>query len=290
MNDILLRPLTAADVPAAQLLGFDTFADLDRRTGEPAQELTADLVERGESRVAHLVATDPDGSWAAELDGRLVGVALSMRRDQVWFLSLLVVAPGEQGKGLGRRLLEQAMTTADLERGAYLTASTDPLALRRYQRAGFALLPAFSAKGVVDRARLPAVQGVRTGSLQDADLADAVATAQRGAPMTPEWVYAHAHGVRSFVTDGPAGRGFALLRRSSVIAVAASTDDAARRLLWTALAEADGDAEVEWLTGQQQWALDVVLDARLGLRPAGPVCRQGALGPMTPYLPSGAFG
>ncbi len=290
MADPELRPLVAADVVAAQLLTEKTFADLDRRTGEPVQEPDEEQTQRGRNRLAHLIATDPDGCWAAERDGELVGVALSMRRALIWFLSLLVVTPSEQGLGIGRQLLERSMTTADLERGAYLAASTDPLALRRYQRAGFMLLPSLSAKGAVDRSRLPAVHGVRRGGLEDADLADAVATTQRGAPMTPEWAYAHANGVTSFVTDGPAGRGFALTRRNVVVSVAATTEDAARRLLWTGLAELDGPAEVEWLTGQQQWAIDVCVDARLALRPGGVVCRQGGLGPMSPYLPSGAFG
>lgn len=290
MADIELRPLVAADVTAAQLLAQETFADLDRRTGEPAQEPDDEQAERGRNRIAHLIATDPDGTWAAVRGGELVGVALSMRRAQIWFLSLLVVTPSEQGLGIGRQLLERSMTTADLERGAYLMASTDPLALRRYQRAGFTLLPSLSAKGTVDRSRLPAVHGVRRGTLEDAELADAVATAQRGAPMTPEWEYSHANGVASFVTDGPAGRGFALTRRNVLVSVAATTEDAARRLLWTALAELEEPAEVEWLTGEQQWAIDVCVEARLALRPGGVVCRQGALGPMSPYLPSGAFG
>ena len=290
MVDIELRPLVAADVTAAQSLAEQTFADLEQRTGEPVQEPNDEQIQRGRNRIAHLIATDPDGSWAAERGGELVGVALSMRRAQIWFLSLLVVTPTEQGLGIGRQLLERSMTTADLERGAYLAASTDPLALRRYQRAGFMLLPSLSAKGAVDRSRLPAGHGVRRGRLEDADLADAVAMAQRGAPMTPEWEYAHANEVSSFVTDGPAGRGFALARGNDVVSVAATTEDAARRLLWTALAELEEPAEVEWLTGEQQWAIDVVVDARLALRPGGVVCRQGALGPMWPYLPSGAFG
>ena len=290
MADIALRPLVVADVVAAQLLTEKTFADLDRRTGEPVQEPDDEQTGRGRNRIAHLIATDPDGSWAAERGGELVGVALSMRRAQIWFLSLLVVTPSEQGLGIGRQLLERSMTTADLQRGAYLMASTDPLALRRYQRAGFTLLPSLSAKGAVDRSRLPAVRGVRRGTLEDADLADTVATALRGAAMRPEWEYAHANGVTSFVTDGPAGGGFGLVRSNYVVSVAATTEDAARRLLWTALAELDGLAEVEWLTGEQQWAIDVVVEARLALRPGGVVCRQGALGPLSPYLPSGAFG
>lgn len=47
--------------------------------------------------------------------------------------------------------------------------------------------------------------------------------------------------------------------------------------------------QVNFLTGAQQWALPVLLDAGLALRPDGPVCHRGATGPLTPYIPSGAF-
>jgi hypothetical protein len=48
-------------------------------------------------------------------------------------------------------------------------------------------------------------------------------------------------------------------------------------------------AEVEWLTGAQQWAIDVAVAARLELSPSGAVCLRGDVGSFRPYLPDGAY-
>jgi hypothetical protein len=46
---------------------------------------------------------------------------------------------------------------------------------------------------------------------------------------------------------------------------------------------------VDFLTAGQDWALPVCLDARLSLSPDGPMFAGGALGPLAPYVPSGAY-
>ena len=49
------------------------------------------------------------------------------------------------------------------------------------------------------------------------------------------------------------------------------------------------DAEVEWLTGAQQWAIDVAVAARLELRVGRRVFLRGEVGTFRPYLPGGAY-
>ena len=72
--------------------------------------------------------------------------------------------------------------------------------------------------------------------------------------------------------------------------LAATAPETAADLLWSCLAESGGsDAEVQWITNAQNWALPVALGAGLSLSPAGPICVRGELGPLTPYLPSGPF-
>ena len=73
--------------------------------------------------------------------------------------------------------------------------------------------------------------------------------------------------------------------------LAAFDDAAAAALLRTVLARVpDGtDAEVEWLTGAQQWAIDVAVAARLELRTGGAVFLRGEVGTFRPYLPGGAY-
>jgi hypothetical protein len=136
-----------------------------------------------------------------------------------------------------------------------LASSTYPAAMRRYTLAGFELLPMLMTPGTVRRESLPA--GLR---------------------------------VRLLVAERGTGRGYALLWEGSPAIVAATGPEVTTDLLWPCLAEGNGKAvEVRWITGAQNWAVPVVLDAGLSLSPAGPICVRGKLGSLTPYLPSGPF-
>ena len=286
-----VRPLRPEDAAAAHECSYATFAELDRRSGVPVPERTPEAVRRGVLRVAHLQRTDPDGAWVAELDGRVVGVALAARREDLWFLSLLTVEPALQGAGTGRRLLDAALRTAHDARAGLILSSEDPRALRGYARAGFALHPGYSVLGPVDRSLLPAVPGVRPGDYaDDRDLVEDVVRSRRGAGLGPDLDAIRDAEVRLLVIDGPQGSGFALAAGSGVRGVAATTPAAAQSLLWAALAEVGEEATVEFLTADQQWAIEVVVAAGLPLRPGSSVCTRGRLGPLAPYLPSGAFG
>lgn len=285
-----VRPLSADDVPAATASYIDTFAALDASVGEPVHERTAELTARGEKRVAHLLRTDPDGAWGAFDGERLVGVTLASRRGPLWFLSLLTVEPELQGRGIGRQLLHRALATAQDAPAALICSSEDPRALRRYGTAGFALLPAFRARGTVDRARLPVVDDVREGSWEhDRDLVDDLARQVRGAPIGPDVDAYEAAGARLLLLDGPVGRGYAVPFGHSVRPLAATTPGAARALLLSGLAELEGEVTVEFVSAEQQWAVQVLLDLRLPFKPADSLCVRG-FAPTGPYLPSGALG
>jgi hypothetical protein len=54
-------------------------------------------------------------------------------------------------------------------------------------------------------------------------------------------------------------------------------------------APAGSTAIVMFLSGAQQWALRVALDARLPLSPDGPLCVRGTPGPLAPWIPSGMY-
>ena len=62
-------------------------------------------------------------------------------------------------------------------------------------------------------------------------------------------------------------------------------------MLWAVLATAGPGAtiNVDFVTAGQDWALPVCLDARLSLSPDGPMFAGGTLGPLAPYIPSGAY-
>jgi len=278
-----IRPLLPEDVPAAHDVTFAALSDLQVRMGKPPMEMTDGLRQRGPARIAHLQRTDPAGAWAAEEDGEVVGLSLALVREGMWFLSLLMIRPGLQGKGIGRQLLDAALSTATDR--SWIMSTVDPAAVRRYQRAGFALHPCYEASGVPDRSRIPAVRGIRDYD-DDRDTLDAVCRAVRGAAMGPEVDYWQGSGSRVVVSPG---KGFAVFRDDSPVWLAATDDATARDLLWTVLAEAPDKVEVNWLSANQQWAIDVCLDARLTLASGASLALRGQP-MMSPYLPSGAFG
>jgi GNAT superfamily N-acetyltransferase len=288
---VRIRPLLPADVPAAHTCSYATFAVLDESLGEPVPDDNEDLRRRGEARVAHLQRTDPDGAWAAVEGDRLVGLSLASRRGPLWFLSLLVVEPTLQGRGTGRLLLDAALRTAEDAAALLVCSSEDPRALRRYGLAGLDLVPTYRARGTVDRARLPAVSGVREGSfVDDAALVDALAVLVRGAPVGPDLAAsAGVPGARLLVADGPAGRGYAVVRGSSVRPLAATTPEAARALLVTGLAALEDEVTVDFVSGEQQWAVRLLLELRLPLTSADSLAVRG-FAPAGPYLPDGAYG
>lgn len=284
----MIRPLLPGDVPAVQRTTWSAMSELDVRLGETPPELTQELLIRSRARIAHLQATDPSSAWVAEVDGEVAGCALALVRDGMWFLSLLMVQPEHQGRGIGRELLDAALTTATDR--SWILATAEPAALRRYQRAGFELHASYTAKGPVQRALIPAVQGVRVGDYaRDGGLVDDIARAVRGAAMTADLGYLASRPVPLHVIDEPGGRGFALLRPGGVVSLGATNEDAARRLLWTVIAEAGGTVEIDWLTPDRQWAIDVSLDAHLSLAYGASLCLRGQ--PLMPlYVPGGALG
>lgn len=271
--------MRAADVGAvAQLTAAAFSRDL---TDESA-------ARRWHQRVAYLLESDPDGAFVAEHDGRVVGVAEAMARERLWCLSLFAVAPDVQGAGTGRALLDRALAYAPVTDAGLIVSSNDPRALGLYAQAGFAMHPTFEARGCVDHGRLPPhdgsvreVDGDAVGSLA------AVARAIRGAPYTAELRYALEGGARILCL---ADRGFAVIMPDRPIWLLVARDETtAATLLWNALARAEGPVSVRWITGGQQWAIDVLVRARLRLVAYGALCVRGRPGPLKPFLPSGPF-
>ena len=283
----VLRPMTAEDAPAVLECMVAAFADLERRSGQPESPPPPSPAP-GLVRVRHLVATDPGGAWVAEDGGRLVGAALALVREGVWGLSLLVVDPPAQSAGAGSRLLRAALEHGNGSRGGIILGSEDERALRAYARAGFDLRPSMDARGTVRRP-VAAPDGVRDVRWpQDQDLVDAAGRFVRGAGHgtdVPAWLEA---GAAMLVHD--AG-GFAVHWGGRVIAVAAVDESVAADLLRGVLARLDAgdEASVDFITAGQDWAVGVLLDVGLRLRVGGAVFTRGEVGPMRPYLPSGAY-
>jgi GNAT superfamily N-acetyltransferase len=107
------------------------------RRGQPATR-PADAPVASDARAG--LASDPDGYFCAVEDGRIRGMVSALVRGPVWYLSMFFVLPGDQGRGLGRALLERALAYGE-SRGAEVRctwATLDPRAQARYVMAGMA--------------------------------------------------------------------------------------------------------------------------------------------------------
>jgi GNAT superfamily N-acetyltransferase len=249
----------------------------------------AEFARRSRARVAHLRNHDPAGAWVAELDGEIVGVALALVREDVCGLSLFGVKPGLQGQGIGGPLLAGALRAAEGCRGAIILSSSDPRAMRRYFRAGFRVRPCLAAAGILNRSRIPTDLKARSGDLgADRETIDAASRYVRGA--------SHAQDIPALLATGHellviGGRGWAAARDGWPAVVAAIDEAAAIDLTWSALATGAPGASVhiDFLSQGNDWAVGLALDAGLSLTPDGPTFVRGDIGPLAPYLPSGAY-
>src|SRR4051812_24263544 len=272
------------DVAVAEAVARTALHGDDPPGAEPA------VVARGRRRVAHLQRTDPGGARVAEdASGAIVGVALALVREGIWGLSLFAVAAGHRARGIGRELLEASFGHVADARGHLILSTEHPAAMRRYARLGLELRPCVAAAGILDRTGLPAADGVRDAGADGIPVADAIGRAVRGAGHGSDLEVAlQDPGAQLLLVED---RAFALVRHSRITLVAGLDDAAATRALNAALAAMPpgGTVSVDFLTAGQDWAIRACLDAGLALSPDGPFFTGGELGPMRPYVPSGAY-
>jgi GNAT superfamily N-acetyltransferase len=276
-----IRALEVEDLPAATVAVAASFElDLD----DPA---TSDHWDR---RIELPLSTDPEGCFLAEREGRVIGVAQAIRRERLWCLSLLAVTPEAQSAGAGRALLERALDYGAGSDAGLIPSSNDPRALRLYALAGFSVLPTFEASGAIDRGSLSRSHPeVREGGVDDLEALEPISRRIRGAPHTRELEFALSQGGELLRLGD---RGFAVFTPGQgVWLLVAGDEPAAAALLWSSLALCGEPARppVRWITGEQQWAIEVALRAGLRLAPNRALAVRGRPGPLRPFLPSGPF-
>ncbi len=278
-HQLEIRPMDAGDLAAATVVMADAFS-IDIHTPE---------LEHGlQQRVAHVLDTDPAGCFVAARDRRIVGVAQAFRREDLWVLSLLAVDPAIQSAGAGRGLLSQTLRYGgSVERGL-IVSSNDPRALRLYAAHGFALNPTFDAEGELRRMALPrAHSGLREVLAGELDALAPVAREIRGAPHTPELGYLISRGGHVIAIGD---RGFAgVLGDRGPWLLVARDEETATALLWAALERSGDQVSVRCVTGDQAWAIDVMIRAGLRFSAHGALCVRGAPGTLHPFLPSMPF-
>lgn len=284
--DALIRAMTVADVPEAERLSDEAFTPL----AEPGMFINRDAEQRAmwRARAEHLLRTDPAGCWVAERDGRMLGFATSFRRDVTWFLATYAVRPELQGAGIGRALLDAALTHSRGCLRGMLSASKDPKAFRRYRLAGFTMHPQMHLTGRVDRSAIPVVEHLRDGTETDFDLLDSLDRRCRDAAHGPDHAVLLAQN-RLVVLDRTTGSGYAYIAADGKPAVVcASARAVASKLLWEAVASAGEELTVPHVTAANEWAVDVGLAAGLAAHTAGYLAVRG-MKPPAPYLHHGAL-
>lgn len=290
---VSVRPARHDDLVAMEAITADSYHRVDvanhpRSWAAPAPRETA-RSQAWIQRTAAALASDPQGCWVAESDGRVVGCAISRIREGMWILSSFAVAAEVQGRGIGRALLEVAQSYGRGCLRGMFASSADPAAVRRYRAAGFDLHPQMLLRGVLDRDALPPPDRVLEAHGIPRDLLDSTDRAARGSARGEDHDLLAAQ-FRLLVRDDTSGSGYAYVGESGPALIAATTRRAATALLWASLATTTPGAQVQvaHVTAANQWALDVAVAARLSVHTQGYLCVRHML-PPTHYIHHGSL-
>jgi GNAT superfamily N-acetyltransferase len=208
-----------------------------------------------------LLQLAPAGSFAAVADDRIVGTAIGIDYGTFGWIAMMLVDPAWRGRGVGARLLEEAMGAVPPETPIRLDAT--PLGRPLYQRYGFedetqltrhVAEPLDVARGrpsgpSADRTSGPASRHVR--ALKAADLPGVIARDDRvfGAHrrLLLEWAL-HGAGQYAHVVETDAGAQYCFGRPGRLFdqigPVVAADDDTAQVLVSAALRAAEGKSVV----------------------------------------------
>jgi RimJ/RimL family protein N-acetyltransferase len=131
-----MRKLKDSEMKHALRLLVDSINSLRKKNN---RESKRERVTAADPLMMHLKHTDPNGCVGAFENGRMVGFASSIIRDNQWYLGYLFVRPGRWDRGIGRRLLKRVLTTADRDEINLFSLCTfiyNPLAIALYSSFG----------------------------------------------------------------------------------------------------------------------------------------------------------
>ncbi len=155
----VLRPARADDLATCAAIWREALNDYLGRLAQPEipDELGSILRLYG-----HLLVTDPATFLVAERQAgvapadrpRIDGFVAALRRDELWFLSMLFIRPDAQARGLGRALLAAVSPDPTTWSGTKATAadSAQPISSGLYGSLGMVpRIPLLRAVGLPDR-------------------------------------------------------------------------------------------------------------------------------------------
>ena len=281
------RRLRRDEVPTAVDVFLVSVADLARRHGlpAPASYTPASVIPAYE----HLLET---GSFeVAELDGKIVGIAAAVMRDEVWFLAMFWVLPEYKLQGIGRPLLERMYRLSE-EQGAAVRcvwSSLDFTAVASYLKLG--MMPAgpiFTFSGALTTPPTPPPAArLRELAAEDANAIDRIV---RGAAREQDHAFWRARGIPAYQLEIEQRVAGYFYVKDGVIGPAAWLDAAdGDALLSHALLQASRQAsEVKMVAlGANQTAIRHATMGGLRLVSGSHFLSSAAFGKLDCYLPSG---
>jgi GNAT superfamily N-acetyltransferase len=162
---VTYRPATLADLAAEHAVFCRAMGGVMRAHHYEWEDPPFDRFELG---LRHLLAHDAERCWVAEVAGEVVGYTAAIIRDDTWFFSMLFIAPGAQGRGIGRALFELAAEGAPPRR-LTITDSIQPISNALYGRHG--LLPLTPLLPMRGESRVDEPSGLELGDPSPGDLA-----------------------------------------------------------------------------------------------------------------------
>jgi GNAT superfamily N-acetyltransferase len=144
-EDLTCRPATPDELPACAEIWRISINDYTRRLGQPDVPTETGPLLR---LYAHLQSSDPERFVVAmtpdvDADGgeRIVGFAAAVRREGLWFLSMLFVLPELQGAGVGRAILDTVLPPADAPASFRATATDSAQPISNALYASYGIVP-----------------------------------------------------------------------------------------------------------------------------------------------------
>jgi GNAT superfamily N-acetyltransferase len=152
--ELTYRPVRPDEIPACAAIWRTAINDYIVRLGQEELPPEMNPIIR---LFSHLQSTDPDSfvvatAPAGDDSGRIVAFALAIRRERLWYLSMLFVLPELQGAGVGRRLLARVLPDDDGVVRATATDSAQPISNALYATYGIVpRMPLLNLSGLPTR-------------------------------------------------------------------------------------------------------------------------------------------
>jgi ribosomal protein S18 acetylase RimI-like enzyme len=183
---ITFRHARDADVERTYEVFLEAADDLSARSGRAPRAGKGAPPKRAIALRRSCVRHDGERFWVAEADGRVIGFAIAILRDDVWHLAALHVAPEFQAGGIGTELTRRSM--AGTRPSTALTVITDavnPISNALYMRAGMLFQDAMLTFDAPNTPSAPAPDGDLARAAAPDDPADATAADRRALDRRP---------------------------------------------------------------------------------------------------------